>query len=198
LAWDESTQTFTARVQRDKNVSAKDDFSANLRVGVSVTHKESKKLIGRSISSSFEYTVDTDMREEDKCKVKFLKMDWTSASSKTATKDSMAMGFRRLQMDNMELGMETSMGVDSPVASVEPVVDLGTFAPVTTPDVTYPEKTSALTPRQKIEGETLEFLPGESFTMPKFVQKDNCGWTQTVTSKISPSNSDIEYRTENG
>jgi len=38
-------------------------------------------VLGDVIGSAFEYTVDADMREEDKCRVEYLKEDWTTVSA---------------------------------------------------------------------------------------------------------------------
>lgn len=66
------------------------------------------------------------------------------------------------------------------MASMEPVAEptMATMEPVAPAPAggEYPKKRAELTPRTTIEGETLEFYPGESFTMPKFVQVKNCGW----------------------
>jgi hypothetical protein len=40
LAWNADTQTFTARGKDGDSVSAKDDFSVELRVNVKVTHNQ--------------------------------------------------------------------------------------------------------------------------------------------------------------
>jgi len=62
----------------------------------------------------------------------------------------------------------------------------------------YPKKKAPLSPRSSIEGETLEFYPGESYLMPKYVQVKACNWSQTLTTVIKPSSGDIDYKVENG
>jgi hypothetical protein len=51
-------------------------------------------------------------------------------------------------------------------------------------------------PRSKLQGETLEFYPGETMTLPKFNQVRNCGWTMTVTAKVDKSG--LDYKVEDG
>lgn len=202
LAFDAATQTFTARVAQGVKPSAQDDFAINLRVYVKVTHKAVKKMIGETLSNSFKFKVDVEMREEDKCKVEFLKMDWTTAASTTVKVDTK----RRLQVAMAAMPSATvapvaaiapaSPSVSVPTASVAPALPTASVTPAATNGGKYPKKTVVLTPRSKLQGETLEFYPGETMTLPKFNQVKACGWTQTVTATVDKSG--LDYKVDNG
>jgi len=81
LKYDSATKAFEARVKEGDSPEDNDDFKAEVRLYTTVLHEGSKRLIGEGLSASWEYNVAVDKREEDKCNVEYLKMDWTTSSA---------------------------------------------------------------------------------------------------------------------